>query len=1058
MFLRKIFVIAILSALFLSASGRAANITGGRNPENGGDAYRSQQDFETHYPFTPGAIITIDGNANGQLWVEGGVEIQHNIVASGPGPNENPGFGPLRLDNSTLLGSFTFTGDTSIGVHGTLGTLKGDLLTGGLESTPYTISVVRTGIIKIEPTSGDNSTFNGQWNLVSGYLETTNTNISAAANGGDQVLGQNAIFFNGGTLLARDTNVTRTLHSNIVVQPNGGRFQTETHLTLYGNITGSGTLTKNAGYNLVINSADNSGFSGNWRLESGWVIPNQNNAFGTGNITLAGGGIQAASGDATIGNDIIVENVGHLYTAAGNLYLSGTISGTGTLNVRGGNTVIAYGANKMTSGVINITEKNYYLHSDDAAAGNEKIAWNISGAGASLRTRGMTQDVTVKLGALMGSGMLSREADSWTTTYEVGHMGISTDFAGSIREVDGAGSTHGKTALRKVGGGTLTLSSATNDYSGGTVVDGGAIRLSDAGTLGTGDVKFNAGTELQLARTSITNIDGKYTFDNAASIKAISGVVSLQKTGLTLKNLHAEAGSTVTTTDAINVTGEYGQGTRRFTQTGGNGMSIAATASNNLAAAADITLNGGTVKLSEPLSGAHLPVATGLALRLDASSADNFSFNGDGSIATWYDTSGNHNNGQLSVRNSSAQRPTLQGNAERGNTVVQFPTDGNSGFDFTTSATLSQFQNTIQTVFWVLNDNPARESFVLGATDDSYHFHRGEPNSDGVRYLWEGPHNYTSERIRTGTTMLNGEKIDGTQTTLSYEMVDGTAVGKWDLLSVQTKGGGVTATSLSHDRGQTDNRSWDGSMGEVLIFTEALTDAQVAEVNRYLNTKWNLGLGLAEFKIDTFNAAGTTLTLANDTALDISAFSNVVFDNINVAGNALTLMQNATGTTLRSNIVMGSGGQISLLGDDKQVIVGDVFVTGDKLATTTWDGGFEVQGKLVFDMSNIDLTDLATPLLHVTGDMDFARTTIEFMNLGDVELPASGLTLMQIDGKILNLMLGDFMMPEDISWTISFDKAGGAIILLGSDVPEPATWLMLLAGTAGLAVLRRNKK
>ena len=69
--------------------------------------------------------------------------------------------------------------------------------------------------------------------------------------------------------------------------------------------------------------------------------------------------------------------------------------------------------------------------------------------------------------------------------------------------------------------------------------------------------------------------------------------------------------------------------------------------------------------------------------------------------------------------------------------------------------------------------------------------------------------------MREGSTYLGGNSIDGTQTDFP--------MGSFSFSVVTTDN--VSANQLGKDRNYDDN-SWDGSIAEVLIYNQALSDAE----------------------------------------------------------------------------------------------------------------------------------------------------------------------------------------------------------------------------------------
>ena len=70
----------------------------------------------------------------------------------------------------------------------------------------------------------------------------------------------------------------------------------------------------------------------------------------------------------------------------------------------------------------------------------------------------------------------------------------------------------------------------------------------------------------------------------------------------------------------------------------------------------------------------------------------------------------------------------------------------------------------------------------------------------------------------------------------------------------------ISANQLGKDRNY-DNHSWDGSIAEVLIYNQALSDANRTKVGRYLSEKWGVGYSGNPY------AQGTTTTASGRTYL-----------------------------------------------------------------------------------------------------------------------------------------------------------------------------------------------
>ena len=213
---------------------------------------------------------------------------------------------------------------------------------------------------------------------------------------------------------------------------------------------------------------------------------------------------------------------------------------------------------------------------------------------------------------------------------------------------------------------------------------------------------------------------------------------------------------------------------------------------------------------------AALPVTSGLVLRMDASQLAGVA-NG-AQVNTWADTSGLGNHA-VRQGGSSAGYPMYVTSALNGKPVVRF----NSGSSIGDYFQFTRISN-IRTVFWVVKENAGASGshFLLG-DDSSYDFHRASANGP----LWES--GYASGNIKTGTTKLMGNVINGTTTSLPSA--------SFQLVSLVTAGN-VQANQICQDR--VYNGSWQGDIAEILIYDRALTGAEELQVGTYLAAKYGL--------------------------------------------------------------------------------------------------------------------------------------------------------------------------------------------------------------------------
>ncbi|MBT4760921.1 MAG: hypothetical protein HOO06_04410 [Bdellovibrionaceae bacterium] len=174
------------------------------------------------------------------------------------------------------------------------------------------------------------------------------------------------------------------------------------------------------------------------------------------------------------------------------------------------------------------------------------------------------------------------------------------------------------------------------------------------------------------------------------------------------------------------------------------------------------------------------------------------------------------------VQSTSANMPVYKSSDFNGKPSIYFSGSSDKSLDFGTNSA-------IRTVFWVLKEdasNPGNTSFLLGdpsgATSD---FHRDST----LGPIFHSTN--SSASVRGGTLNLNKTSIDGTVENMPTAE---------SVLSLVTSGS-VTASSFSQDRTSCcGERTWGGSLAELIIFDRALNATEVGNVEDYLALKWGV--------------------------------------------------------------------------------------------------------------------------------------------------------------------------------------------------------------------------
>ncbi|HQA39433.1 MAG TPA: hypothetical protein PLW27_11025, partial [Kiritimatiellia bacterium] len=133
----------------------------------------------------------------------------------------------------------------------------------------------------------------------------------------------------------------------------------------------------------------------------------------------------------------------------------------------------------------------------------------------------------------------------------------------------------------------------------------------------------------------------------------------------------------------------------------------------------------------------------------------------------------------------------------------------------------------VRTVFWVIGSQQGG-GVLLGSiqnednTGDN-HFARGPVASAATPLFWQ----YAHGSVKGCPTRIDGVSVDNTMVGLS---------GGYQVVALRTTGD-VMAGQFAHDRWLT-GRSGGQRLGEVVVYTNALSDTEMAQVEAYLMQKW----------------------------------------------------------------------------------------------------------------------------------------------------------------------------------------------------------------------------
>lgn len=441
--------------------------------------------------------LTLRNNAGASLTVENALnfsQVTNNgiLVLNYNAPTVTiasmSGTGSLAVQNATAL---TINQTTITGVHGAspgfgTGGNGGDGISFNATSSltteaGTTITGGRGGTSQAGGSGGNGVTFHS-----TGSLNNTAGASITGGHGGDGTAGNGG---NGG---------------------NGVYFQTDGELT---NQTGSSITAGNGGYGNGGNGGNGGAgayfnAAGTMVNQSGATISGGNGGYGydggadgnAGAGVYFGGGAGNLTNAGTINGGVSMGN----YTNTVRLVSGGLINGNLNINTNTSSSLILDGSgnqafssavngttsftgslSKQGSGTWTLDTTLGYSGSTTLQSGNLQVS-NIAvfGTGAVQFTGG-----TLLYGSGITQDFSSKFSNAASQLYSINTNENNVTFGTALTSAGGS--------LTKLGSGTLTLS-ATNTYSGGTILKGGFLQIATLTNVGNGSISFEGGS-LQYA-------------------------------------------------------------------------------------------------------------------------------------------------------------------------------------------------------------------------------------------------------------------------------------------------------------------------------------------------------------------------------------------------------------------------------------------------------------------------------------------------------------------------------------------------------------------------------
>ncbi len=453
---------------------------------------------------------------------------------------------------------------------------------------------------------------------------------------------------------------------------------TGTTLTLSGAITGAGKLIKSDAGQVTIQNATSgqNTFSGGTLVSAGTIAMADANAnaqgLGTGTVTLDGGTVKLfsyanlATDAGNFANNIVVNSgqTGTLIAMARGT-IGGSLTGSGTLNYQTDYVRAQVNGNwSGFTGQINVTPNTNggdFRLITTAGFGTAKI--NLAnGVTMYMQTNFAAGGLTNSIGELTGgatSFLRGGPTGGRTMTWSVGSANTIAQFDGSIQDGTGA------TAITKVGTGTWTLA-GTNNYTGATLISGGALQIGAGGTTGTlGTAAVTNNATLIFNRSNAISIGNAIT-GSGSLVQLGTGQTTLSATN-SAASLITRFGETVisgntTATNFVSVGSINGDSGTLTVQTGGTLTATAGAGDINVGdnhgSTGILNLTGGSITSTNLSIGKNFDNVAGTTTgTVNQSGSSTFTVNGANGVILANNTGGvgtyNLNGGTLIAKQVS---------------------------------------------------------------------------------------------------------------------------------------------------------------------------------------------------------------------------------------------------------------------------------------------------------------------------------------------------------------------------------------------------------------------
>jgi autotransporter-associated beta strand protein len=443
----------------------------------------------------------------------------------------------------------------------------------------FTLAGVISGAGGLTKTQSGNLILNGGNSFSGGTL----LNAGRITVGTSTALGTGRLTMAGGTTLA--SGAADLVLANAITALGAGTIDTAANiLTLNGVIDGAGSLAKTGVGALTLTGANT--YTGGTALNAGTIQVNTNTALGTGGLVMADGTtLLAGLNGLALGNAITLVGTSTVNTQAFSFTLNGVIGGAGTLAKTGTGTLVLNGSNGFTGGTA--------LNAGTIRVGNSLAlgTGNLAMAAGTFLQAGAPLLTIANTISMAGGATVDVVGQTLT-------LGGVISGTGPLSVIDSAANPASDLTLTGV-----------NTYTGGTVVTGTQVRVSQDANLGNaaGSITLNGGTlwttaSFASARAVTLGTGGGTARVAPGTVLTLTGVVggtALTKIGggtLALNAANTHAGGTALNAGTLTVGNNSGLGTGVLTMADATTLSAGVTGltvANNIAVLGAATVNSG---------------------------------------------------------------------------------------------------------------------------------------------------------------------------------------------------------------------------------------------------------------------------------------------------------------------------------------------------------------------------------------------------------------------------------------------------------------------------------